>query len=117
MLRIKLFFLRIFRKLAQNYVPRSIILLIDSIIVFLSLQLTFVLIGSVQPTNHTYFKFFDFSKELFIIFGLQFISFFIFNSYAGIVRYTGFKDAFRQLQTTLFTVIVALVINQIIYKF
>ncbi len=116
MLRIKLFLLRIVRRLAQNYVPRSIILLIDSVIVFLALQLTFLLIDSVQPSDHTYLKFFDFSKELFIIFGLQFLSFLIFNSYAGIVRYTGFKDAFRQLQTTLFTVIVALVINQIIFR-
>ena len=104
-----------FRKLSQNYVPRSVILLIDSSIVFLALQLTFLLIGSAQPHVETLY-FLNFSKELFIIFGIQLVCFFIFNSYAGIVRYTGFKDAFRQLQTTLFTVITALIINQIIFK-
>ncbi|GGE26231.1 polysaccharide biosynthesis protein CapD [Psychroflexus planctonicus] len=109
--------LRVFRKLSQNYVPRSVILLIDAFIVFLALQLTFFLIDTVQPSIDSLVHFFDFSKELFILFGIQLVYFFVFNSYAGIVRYTGFKDAFRQLQTTLFTVVTALIINQILFQF
>lgn len=108
--------LRVFRKLAQNYVPRSVILLIDSIIVFSALQLTFLLIETVQPGSNNYFSWINVSKELFVLFGIQLIYFFVFNSYAGIVRYTGFKDAFRQLQTTLFTVVTALIANQILFK-
>ncbi|WP_229731765.1 polysaccharide biosynthesis protein [Psychroflexus planctonicus] len=117
MRKIKLFVLRVFRKLSQNYVPRSVILLIDAFIVFLALQLTFFLIDTVQPSIDSLVHFFDFSKELFILFGIQLVYFFVFNSYAGIVRYTGFKDAFRQLQTTLFTVVTALIINQILFQF
>lgn len=108
--------LRVFRKLAQNYVPRSVILLIDSIIVFSALQLTFLLIETVQPGSNNYFSWINVSKELFVLFGIQLTYFFVFNSYAGIVRYTGFKDAFRQLQTTLFTVVTALIVNQILFK-
>lgn len=116
MRKIKLFVLRVFRKLSQNYVPRSVILLIDAFIVFLALQLTFFLIDTVQPSTDSLVHFFDFSKELFILFGIQLVYFFVFNSYAGIVRYTGFKDAFRQLQTTLFTVVTALIVNQILFQ-
>lgn len=116
MRKIKLLVLRVFRKLSQNYVPRSVILLIDAFIVFLALQLTFFLIDTVQPSTDSLVHFFDFSKELFILFGIQLVYFFVFNSYAGIVRYTGFKDAFRQLQTTLFTVVTALIVNQILFQ-
>lgn len=116
MLRIKIIFLRAFRKLAQNYVPRSVILLIDAFIAFSSLQLAFILIRTVQPISSSYFGLIILDKELFIMFGIQLIYFFVFNSYAGIVRYTGFKDAFRQLQTTFFTVITALILNQILFE-
>lgn len=116
MKKLKFIMLRAFRKLAQNYVPRSVILLIDTIIAFSALQLTFILIETVQPSNSSFVSWINISKELFILFGIQIIYFFVFNSYAGIVRYTGFKDAFRQLQTTLFTVCTGLLVNQILFK-
>ena len=102
------------RRVIKNYVPREIIFIIDALIAFLAAQSAFFLVGSIQPVS---FKFLTLNIEFWIFWGIQLISFILFKSYSGIVRYTGFKDAFRQIQTTSFTVLSVLIINQLSFSF
>jgi FlaA1/EpsC-like NDP-sugar epimerase len=105
--------LAILKGLVKNYVPRSIIFSIDTIIVFLAAQSTFFLISTISKPEPQYF---NLSLNLWAIFGIQIIIFLLLKSYAGIVRYTGFRDAIKQLQTTILAVICIIVINQICFQ-
>lgn len=110
---LKRFSLQILKRLARNYVPRLVILLIDICISILSAQFTFFLISSVSEGK---LKFVHFNWEFVSLVTIQILFFLIFKSYAGIVRYTGFKDSIKQLQTTITTVASLIIINEIIYS-
>ncbi|MBZ9652178.1 polysaccharide biosynthesis protein [Psychroflexus montanilacus] len=110
---LKRFSLQILKRLARNYVPRFVILLIDICISILSAQFTFFLISSVSEGK---LKFVHFNWEFVSLVTIQILFFLIFKSYAGIVRYTGFKDSIKQLQTTITTVASLIIINEIIYS-
>ena len=98
------------RAIIKNYVPRELIFIIDSFIALIAIQVSLTLINTIQVSN---LSFSEFSFELWLFWGLQLVSFILFKSYTGIVRYTGFKDAFRQIQTTSFTVFIILILNQL----
>lgn len=99
--------------LVKNYVPRSIIFSIDTLIVFIAVQSTFFLISTISEPEPEYL---NLTLNFWIILGIQIIIFLILKSYAGIVRYTGFRDAIKQLQTTILAVISILVVNQIYFE-
>ena len=90
--------------------PREIIFSIDALIAFVAIQTAYLLVNSVQAIS---LGLLNFEIEFWLFWGIQLISFIVFKSYSGIIRYTGFKDAFRQIQTTIFTVGSILAINQL----
>ena len=96
------------KKISKYHVPRSLILWIDTLLSFIALLLTFILINSAS----TYFDVDDkYWINFGIIFIIQFLSIVFFKSYLGIVRYTNLKDAFKQIQSILFTVFIIFAIN------
>ncbi|NBC58413.1 MAG: polysaccharide biosynthesis protein [Bacteroidetes bacterium] len=96
------------KKLSKYHVPRILILWIDTFLSFLALLLTFILIN----TSTSYFAVDDnYWINFGIIFIIQFLSIVFFKSYLGIIRYTNLKDAFKQIQSILFTIIVIYTIN------
>jgi FlaA1/EpsC-like NDP-sugar epimerase len=99
--------------MVHNYVPRGLIFFIDVSISILSAQFTFFLISSVGSGQ---LKFIHLNWEFLSLVGIQILFFFIFKSYSGIVRYTGFKDSIKQLQTTISTVATLILINELIYS-
>ncbi|MDR9399820.1 MAG: nucleoside-diphosphate sugar epimerase/dehydratase [Psychroflexus sp.] len=114
MLKLKSVILKSSKCLVKNYVPREIIFLIDTIIVFFAAQASFLLVNTI---NSKAYNIITLSYEFFLFLGIQLVCFILLKSYSGIIRYTGFKDAFRQIQTTGLTVITVLVINQISYHY
>jgi len=112
-LSFKRFSLQILKRMARNYVPRAVILIIDVCISILSAQLTFFLISSVSEGK---LKFIHLNWEFVSLVTIQILFFLIFRSYSGIVRYTGFKDSIKQLQTIITTVATLIVINEIVYN-
>lgn len=101
------------RILSRNYVPRWVILFIDASIAFVAVQATFFLVTNI--ISHT--SFLNFGNGFWTIFIIQLMFFLLYGSYAGIVRYTGFKDAFRQIQTTASTVATVLIVNQVTFYY
>jgi len=96
------------KEISKYHVPRGLILLIDSFLCLIALLITFGLTNSTITNSNTesynllYFG---------IVFLIQFLSILFFRSYLGIVRYTNLRDAFKQIQSILFTVICIIVIN------
>ncbi len=110
MLSLKTFIYYKIKKLSKYHVPRGLILLIDSFLCLIALIFAFILIKSTAGTI-------SFSNNYLISFGLifliQFLSILFFKSYLGIVRYTNLKDAFRQIQSILLTVVSLFILNSI----
>ena len=108
MITIKNYLYHKLKILSKYHVPRTLILWIDSFLSFLALLLTFILINS----STTYFDVDDhYWMNFGIIFIIQVVSIVSFRSYLGIIRYTNLKDAFKQIQSILFTVFVIFCIN------
>lgn len=96
------------RKISKYHVPRGLIFLIDSVLSFIALIFTFLLIQpSIRNPNLIELNLLYFG----IIFLLQIFAIFLFRSYLGIVRYTNLKDAYKQIQSILFTVFAIFAIN------
>ncbi|NEV94426.1 polysaccharide biosynthesis protein [Psychroflexus sp. YR1-1] len=112
-LNLKHFCFKNFKRLARNYVPRGVIFMIDVCISIFAAQLTFFLISTVGDGN---LKFIHLDWEFFCLIIIQMVFFVLFKSYAGIVRYTGFKDSIKQLQTTIATVAALILINELIFR-
>lgn len=109
----KQFSLKILKLLAHNYVPRSVIFIIDVFISISAAQVTFILISSVGKEK---LKLVNLGWEFVALITIQILFFIIFKSYSGIVRYTGFKDSIKQLQTTIATVATLLIANELIFS-
>jgi len=96
------------RKASKYHVPRGLIFFIDSILTLIALFVTFSLI-------HLSFNRFDLNNinilYFSLIFFIQIFAIFIFKSYLGIVRYTNLRDAYKQIQAILFTVLLIFGIN------
>lgn len=112
-LKLKSTFFNILKRLARNYVPRGVIFIIDVCISIFAAQATFFLISSVGNGS---LKFIHLDWEFLSLVVIQVLFFIIFKSYAGIVRYTGFKDSIKQLQTTIATVTALILINELIFR-
>lgn len=108
MYTIKTYLYHKLKTLSKYHVPRVLILWIDTFLSFLALLLTFFLINTST-------EYFEVGDKYWINFGtifiIQFLSIVFFESYLGIIRYTNLKDAFRQIQSILFTVIIIYIIN------
>lgn len=109
----KNFVFKIFKRFAQNYVPRWVIFTIDTGISFFAAQLTFFLTLSVGEGK---LEWIHLNWEFLSLITIQILFFLIYKSYSGIVRYTGFKDSIKQLQTVASTVASLLIINELIYS-
>lgn len=107
-------FIKLARRIVKNYVPRWIIFTIDLLLCFLAANSAFFLISTVESSSE---KLFYFSWELLSILAIQCFYFVLFRSYFGLVRYSSFKDAIKQLQVTISCVLTVLVINRIDFYF
>jgi FlaA1/EpsC-like NDP-sugar epimerase len=96
--------------LFERHIPRLIIFIADSFICLLSLFIAYLLRFNftIPATENSTFNYvFPF------VLGVRIVSFLIFKTYAGIIRYTGTRDTMRILLTlaagSVFTVIVNLI--------
>lgn len=96
----------------HNYMPRRLILLIDLIIALFSAFASFYLVSIITNTPIELYRF---KWELWIIVLVQLVFFVLFRSYAGLVRYSSFRDAGKQLTVISICVIALLIFNQVYY--
>lgn len=109
----KNFAFKVLKYYTKNHVPRWVIFIIDTFISFLAIQLTFFLTLSVKNGQLEYIHL---DWKFLILITIQVLFFLIFKSYSGIIRYTGFKDSIKQLQTVSSTVIALFVLNELLYS-
>ena len=101
----------------KKYTPRWIVFLIDVFICAASISLAYLLrfdfdLTQMQNTNVA-----SLTQNLYLVIGVRVISFLIAKTYAGIVRYTGLKDAQRILFTVLSGSLVIATISILSHRF
>jgi len=95
-----------------RYLPRWAILMIDIGLVIISTILTIFIIIDLSPFQYTLLTFFE--KSILVIV-INIIFFFVFKTYAGIIRYSSNVDALKLLLSTCSTFVGLVVINYASY--
>jgi len=97
-----------FRIKAIKILPRWLIILIDLAIISISIVLAYLLRFNFDLTALGARNFYA-EVGVFVLFNL--LSFLLFKTYSGIIRYTGFQDGLRVVYTLLFVTILSFSFN------
>jgi FlaA1/EpsC-like NDP-sugar epimerase len=97
-----------------QYLPRWAVLLIDIGLVSISIILTILILVDLSPFQYTLLNFFE-KSVLVIIFNTFF--FFVFKTYAGIIRYSSNIDALKLLLATCSSFMGLVIVNYITFFF
>ena len=95
-----------------KYLPRWAVMLIDVGLVTISTIFTFFIVLDLSPFQYTLLGFLE--KALIAI-GTNILFFYVFKTYAGIIRYSSNVDALKLLLATTSTFISLLIINYTTY--
>ena len=95
-----------------KYLPRWAVFLIDIFLVSLSSLLTIIIIVDLTPN---YYTLLDFPLKAFFIVLTNIFFFFIFKTYAGIIRYSSNIDALKLILATTSSFITLVILNYITF--
>ncbi|MEZ4788036.1 MAG: nucleoside-diphosphate sugar epimerase/dehydratase [Flavobacterium haoranii] len=110
----------IFSDLVENrfknigYLPRWIIICIDISILFLASVVTYFLVSDLTLSFYPTFTLFE-RYALIIVVNL--LCFLVYRTYAGIIRYSSFIDAFRLLFSTFTAFLILVIFNYTYFLF
>ena len=93
-----------------RYLPRWIVLVIDTIIVTLSIIASYYILMDLG-INLT--SFLSLTRQLSIIVSVNFLFLLLFKTYAGLIRHSSFMDALKLLMASLSTLCVLFIFNVI----
>ncbi len=97
-----------------KYIPRWIVLFVDILICLISYNIS-CYISSRLYTNALDFRIFSTFQRMGIIIFLQILFFWLFRTYSGVLRYSGYVDAVKLLFAVSINVVLISIANFIIY--
>ena len=97
-----------------GYLPRWIIICIDISILFLASVVTYFLVSDLTLSFYPTFTLFE-RYALIIVVNL--LCFLVYRTYAGIIRYSSFIDAFRLLVSTFTAFLILVIFNYTYFLF
>ncbi len=95
-----------------KYLPRWAVLLIDIGLVSISIVFTILILLDLSPFQYTLISYFD--KAIMVV-AVNIFYFYLFKTYAGIIRYSSNIDALKLLLATISTFVTLVVINYAVY--
>ncbi len=98
-----------------KYIPRWVVLFVDIVLCVFSYYVAFYLSSrfyNVAPDE----RYFTFFQRLGLILILQVFFFWIFHTYSGVLRYSGFVDAAKLLFAVILNVLILVLANFIVFK-
>ncbi|SHF91738.1 NDP-sugar epimerase, includes UDP-GlcNAc-inverting 4,6-dehydratase FlaA1 and capsular polysaccharide biosynthesis protein EpsC [Salegentibacter echinorum] len=95
-----------------KYLPRWVVYLIDISLVAVSTLLTILIVIDLTPSYYTLLSFYD---KTFLILAVHIFYFYIFKTYAGIIRYSSNIDALKLQLATFSSFLTLTIINYIVY--
>ncbi|WP_255571209.1 polysaccharide biosynthesis protein [Halomarinibacterium sedimenti] len=94
--------------LDQRYLPRWIVVLIDTAIAVLSFYLAYLILMGTPIKFHTVLTIF---QQGIILVSVNLIFFFLFKTYSGIIRHSTFTDITKLAFSSLFTFLTVVIFN------
>lgn len=91
-----------------GYLPRWIIIFIDAVILLLASFLTYYILYDLGSKFYTTYSI---STRIGLIIFINVLCFLVFRTYAGIIRYSTFIDAFKLLLSTFSAYVILVLIN------
>ena len=98
----------------MKYIPRWAVLLFDILLCITSYYASYF-ISTKLYYNDLDTRIFSFTQEMGVIVGLQIIFFWLFHTYSGVLRYSGYVDATKLLFAVSFNVSIISLANFIYY--
>lgn len=96
-----------------KYIPRWVVLAVDVFICVFAYYVAFNISGRLyHPVN---LQLLSFSQGLALVLSLQIIFFWLFHTYSGVLRYSGYVDAAKLLFAVLFSGAVLSLVNLIVF--
>lgn len=95
-----------------RYLPRWIVIVIDSSILAFSLLMTHILLLNM---NIRFYDTIGIELQYFILFFFNIVFFFVFKTYSGLIRHSTFTDITKLLLSAFFTLLLVSVINYSAY--
>ncbi|MDC7995353.1 polysaccharide biosynthesis protein [Altibacter sp. HG106] len=102
------------RLLDQKYLPRWIVILIDTFLCMSALVLTYFILANTPINFHETFSLFE---QALLLLGLNVLFFFIFKTFSGIIRHSTFMDLLKLGLSSVSTSATAAVISWSYYLF
>ena len=99
----------------MKYIPRWVVLSFDIFLCLFSFYASYY-ISLKLYTNDFDVRIFSFAQRMGIIVGLQIVFFWLFHTYSGVLRYSGYVDAAKLLFAVVFNVCIISVANLIVYQ-
>ncbi|MAT90293.1 MAG: polysaccharide biosynthesis protein [Flavobacteriaceae bacterium] len=100
------------RLLDQRYLPRWIVILIDTFLCVSALVLTYLILANTPISFHTTLSL---AEQGLLLLGLNVVYFFIFKTFSGIIRHSTFTDLLKLGLSSLSTTATAAVITWIYF--
>ncbi len=98
-----------------NYLPRWIVLFMDLSLSFFSFMFAYYIVNEF-PTTNNHIQDFSFMASAAIMLFTQLIFFWIFHTYSGVLRYSGYVDAAKILLSIVSNLLLIGLINFIYFK-
>ncbi len=96
-----------------SYLPRWIILMIDSVILGISFLITYFIFEGLG--SHYVYPVYDFSFVAYLL-GINVFFFWFFRTYSGIIRHSSFTDAIKILFSQISVLVLGLIFNFIYFQ-
>ena len=98
-----------------NYIPRWLVLIVDTFLCIVAYYASFY-ISSKLFFNITDVRVLSFYQRMAVIIGFQLLFFWIFHTYSGVLRYSGYVDAIKLLFAVFFNIGLLSLGNFIVYQ-
>ncbi|HEY5589709.1 MAG TPA: nucleoside-diphosphate sugar epimerase/dehydratase [Paludibacter sp.] len=98
-----------------NYIPRWLVLIVDTFLCIVAYYASFY-ISSKLFFNITDVRVLSFYQRMAVIIGFQLLFFWIFHTYSGVLRYSGYVDATKLLFAVFFNIGLLSLGNFIVYQ-
>ncbi len=99
---------------SNKHTPRWIVLTIDLVASIMSIVFAFLLRFNFDLTNHYFDRIW---QVIILVFAIRLTVFLLTHSYAGIIRFTGTKDAVRIISVITYTNVIYIAINYSLFFF
>ena len=96
-----------------KYIPRWLVLFVDVLLSVVAYTIASYIVGKLM-VGEVDLRLVDFFQRTFILIAIQICFFWIFHTYSGVLRYSGYVDATKLLFAVSSTVLIVSVVNVIV---